>query len=55
MILKILQDLLEFLCIDVEETLYRLASSQKVNRDIMILLNVVNKSDKIEINAHDAT
>jgi len=54
-ILKILQDLLEFLCIDVEETLYRLASSQKVNRDIMILLNVVNKSDKIEINAHDAT
>jgi len=42
-ILKILRDLLEILSIDVEETLYRLTSSDKASKDIIILLNAVNQ------------
>jgi hypothetical protein len=45
-ILKILHDLMEILCIDVEQTLYRLTSSEKVGEDIIILLNAVNQLDK---------
>ena len=44
-ILKILRDLLEFLCIDVEQTLYTLTSSPKVSQEIIILLNAVNQFD----------
>ena len=44
-ILKILRDLLEFLCLDVEETLYRMMSSGKVAREIMVLLYAVNQLD----------
>ena len=44
-ILKILRDLLEFLSIDIEHTLYLLTSSGKVTRDIIVLLNVVNQID----------
>jgi hypothetical protein len=44
-ILKIIRDLLEILCIDVEATLYRLMSSDKVDRNIMVLLNAVNQID----------
>ena len=43
MILKILGDLLETLCIDVEETLYRLTSSDKAANEIIIMLNAVNQ------------
>jgi len=44
-ILKILRDLLEILSIDVEETLYRLMSSDKVGREIIVLLSAVNQTD----------
>jgi len=44
-VLKILRDLLEILCIDVETTLYRLMSSEKVAREIIVLLNAVNQLD----------
>jgi len=44
-ILKILRDLLEILSVDVEETLYRLTSSDKTSREIIILLNAINQSD----------
>jgi hypothetical protein len=44
-VLKILRDLLEVLCIDVEQTLYALISSPKVPQEIIILLNAVNQSD----------
>jgi len=44
-ILKILRDLLEVLCIDVEETLYLLASSGKATKAVMIVLNAVNELD----------
>ena len=44
-ILKILCDLLEFLCIDIEQTLYRLTSSEKASDEIIILLNAVNQLD----------
>jgi hypothetical protein len=43
--LKILCDLLEILSINVEETLYRLTSSDKAAREIIILLNALNQSD----------
>jgi hypothetical protein len=43
MILKILGDLLETLCIDVEETLYRLTSSDKAAKEIIIMLDAVNQ------------
>jgi len=46
MILKILGDLLETLCIDVEETLYRLTSSEKAAKEIIIMLNAVNQYNK---------
>jgi len=42
-ILKILHDLLEILCIDIEETLYRLTSSDKAAREIIVMLNAVNQ------------
>jgi hypothetical protein len=44
-ILKILRDLLEILCIDVQETLYRLMSSDKADIEVIALLNAVNKMD----------
>jgi hypothetical protein len=44
-ILKILCDLLEILSIDVEQTLYRLTSSDKASREILVLLNAVNQLD----------
>jgi hypothetical protein len=44
-ILKILRDLLEFLCIDVEQTLYALTSSSKESHEIINLLNTVNQID----------
>ena len=44
-ILKILRDLLEILCIDVQETLYRLMSSDKAAIEVIALLNAVNKMD----------
>jgi hypothetical protein len=44
-ILKILRDLLEILCIDVEETLYQLLSSEKASKEIIFLLNAVNQFD----------
>jgi hypothetical protein len=42
-VLKILNDLLEHLSIDVEETLYRLASSDKTPREIIVMLTAVNQ------------
>jgi len=53
-ILKILHDLLEILCIDVEQTLYRLTSSQKAAKEIIILLNAVNQSDSNLVKSHNA-
>ena len=44
-ILKILRCLLEILSIDVEQTLYRLTSSEKAAEEIIILLNAVNQTD----------
>jgi hypothetical protein len=44
-ILKILQELLEILCIDVEETMYQLTASNKASRKIINLLNAVNQVD----------
>jgi hypothetical protein len=44
-ILKILRDLLEIFSIDVEQTLYRLTSSEKIDKKIIILLNAVNQLD----------
>jgi len=45
-ILKILRDLLEILSIDIEQTLYRLTSSEKAADEIIILLNTVNQLDR---------
>jgi hypothetical protein len=42
-ILKILCELLEILCIDVEQTLYSLLSSEKSYKEIILLLNAVNQ------------
>jgi hypothetical protein len=42
-ILKILRDLLEILCIDIEQTLYFLFSSDIASKEIIILLNAVNQ------------
>ena len=42
-ILKILGDLLEILCIDVEKTIYDLTSSEKAGKEIIFLLNAVNQ------------
>jgi hypothetical protein len=53
-ILKILRDLLEFLCIDVEQTLRILISSTKVPQEIIILLNAVNQSDNDFVKSHNA-
>ena len=52
-ILKILRDLLEILCIDVEQTIYRLMSSQKTAQEIIILLNAVNQLDNRLVKSHN--
>ena len=52
-ILKILCDLLEFLCIDVEQTLYTLTSSPKVPQEIINLLNAVNQLDNNFVKPHN--
>jgi len=44
-ILKILRDLLEILCIDVEQTLYHLMSSDKASKEIIALLSAVCQLD----------
>jgi len=44
-ILKILSELLEILCIDVEQTIYQLTSSDKATKEIIILLNAVKQLD----------
>ena len=44
-ILKILNDLMEILSIDVQDTLYRLTSSDKTSKEILVLLNAVNQLD----------
>jgi hypothetical protein len=44
-ILKILHELLEFLCIDVEQTLYRLTSTDRANKNMITLINAVNQFD----------
>ena len=49
-ILKILRDLLEILCIDVEQTLYQLTSSDKVAKEVITLLNAVNLIDEFPEN-----
>ena len=49
-ILKILHELLEILCIDVEETMYNLTSSNKASEKVLILLNAVNQLDNNSIN-----
>jgi hypothetical protein len=53
-ILKILCDLLEFLCIDVEQTIYRLTSSANPPNEIIILLNAVNQKDNDIVKSHNA-
>jgi len=53
-ILKILRDLLEILSIDVEETLYRLTSSDKVAGEVIILLNAVSQLDSSIEKSHQA-
>jgi len=40
-VLKIITDLLEILCIDVEETIYRIIALETNNKSIQILLNAV--------------
>jgi hypothetical protein len=42
-ILKILNELLECLSIDVEDTLYRLTSSEKTAREVIVMLTAVNQ------------
>ena len=42
-ILKILSDLLEILCIDVEATLHQLMSSEKTTRNVIVILSAVNQ------------
>ena len=44
-ILKILSELLEILCIDVQQTIYQLTSSDKATKEIIILLNAVKQFD----------
>jgi len=53
-ILKILRDLLEILCIDVEQTLYHLTSSEKVDEKMIILLNAVNQLDSCFVKSNYA-
>ena len=42
---KVRNDMLEILCIDVEATLYQLMSSEKANRDVIVILNAVNQAN----------
>ena len=42
-VLKILCELLEILSIDVEDTLYRLTSSDKTANEVIVLLNAINQ------------
>jgi hypothetical protein len=51
-ILKILHELLEILCIDVEETMYNLTSSNKASEKIMILLSAVNQLDNKSVDIY---
>jgi DNA topoisomerase VI subunit B len=44
-ILKILHELLEYLCIDVQQTLYQLTSTDRAAKNIITLLNAVNQFD----------
>ena len=53
-ILKILNDLLEILSINVEETLHYLMSSEKANSKIIILLNAVSQFDSYYGKSSDA-
>jgi len=48
-ILRILSDLMEFLCIDIEETLYKLISSKKGRRELFVLLSAVYQMDKADV------
>jgi len=43
MILKIISELLEILSIDVEETIYRLISSEKATEEVIVMLIAVNQ------------
>jgi hypothetical protein len=42
-LLKILSELLEILSIDIQETLYRLTSSDKAAKEVIVMLNAVNQ------------
>jgi hypothetical protein len=53
-ILKILRDLLEILCIDVEQTLYQLTSSCNTSEEAIILLNAVNQLDNRFVKSNHA-
>jgi len=52
--LRILHHLLEFLCIDVEQTLYRLTSSLEIPQEVIILLNAVNQTDNRFVKPNNA-
>ena len=54
-ILKILQDLLELLCIDIERTLYKLTSSEKASQEVLILLKAVNQLDNCNVKYNKAS
>src|SRR5690554_2174680 len=54
-ILKILRDLLELLCIDIERTLYKLTSSEKTSQEILVLLNAVNHLDSCNVKSNKAS
>jgi hypothetical protein len=54
-ILKILSDLLEIISVDVEETLYRLTSSEKTNKEILVLLNAINQFNSGSDETSDAS
>ena len=46
MILKIISELLEILSIDVEDTIYRLISSEKATEEVIVMLIAVNQYKK---------
>jgi hypothetical protein len=45
-----LQQLLEILCIDVEQTLYRLLACDNIPKEIIILLNAVSQTNDRYVN-----
>ena len=51
--LRILHDLLELLCIDVEQTLYHLTSSEKTANELIILLSAINQINRQSINIYN--